>query len=407
MAGKRIGHRKSRKGCLRCKARRVKCDERSPCSACVRHNETCSLTQGMLETSEATSPSKIEAVPPRGSVSPDSPATHSGIHLAVPRNSDLVQGSYYSPEWMQSLKLLHHYSTTVYATLVRDPSTTELWKVTVPQIACAHEFFMHGLLAVSALHYAHTHPTHHREFAIISSAYQNLALQHFSSNLGDINEENCEAFFLLASFIVVVSICSVANPYDPEKNVTSRDVVQAFYLSQGVRNILAFKPIEKWSKDGPLAPLLVPLESSVPRKSLNFQRRMEKIADLARTLPLGMVVINERSGSLLAIEALRSAYLETGDEFSPLSARRVWLWAFSLPPLFLEMICNDHPIALIILAHFAALAKPFGHQDWITRGWSLSVITLVDHLLVDPWIEWIEWPRQCVAGGKNVDDLDP
>ena len=71
------------------------------------------------------------------------------------------------------------------------------------------------------------------------------------------------------------------------------------------------------------------------------------------------------------------------------------------------MICNDHPIALIILAHFAALAKPFEHQDWITRGWSLSVLALVDRLLVDPWIEWIQWARQCVAGGRNVDDLDP
>ncbi|KAH8895906.1 hypothetical protein GQ53DRAFT_761647 [Thozetella sp. PMI_491] len=42
----RLGYRKSRTGCLRCKARRVKCDENRPCSACVRHGVECSLQSG-------------------------------------------------------------------------------------------------------------------------------------------------------------------------------------------------------------------------------------------------------------------------------------------------------------------------------------------------------------------------
>ncbi|KAI5927662.1 hypothetical protein F4810DRAFT_274752 [Camillea tinctor] len=39
----RLGYLKSRHGCDRCKQRRVKCDECTPCAACVRHGIRCSL----------------------------------------------------------------------------------------------------------------------------------------------------------------------------------------------------------------------------------------------------------------------------------------------------------------------------------------------------------------------------
>ncbi|OQD78190.1 hypothetical protein PENDEC_c001G05072 [Penicillium decumbens] len=40
--GPRRSHRKSRNGCPECKTRRVKCDERYPCTNCVKHGIPCS-----------------------------------------------------------------------------------------------------------------------------------------------------------------------------------------------------------------------------------------------------------------------------------------------------------------------------------------------------------------------------
>lgn len=265
---------------------------------------------------------------------------------------------------------------------------------------------MHGLLAISALHYAHTHPECYQEFIIRSSAYQNLALQHFSSNLHDINEGNCVAFFLLASLIAVASIASVANPCVSETAVAASDAARCFSLLQGVKNILDFKPLQSWRLDGTLAPLLCSFGPPMPKKSLTFHRRMEKVAGLARELSPELTVINERSACLLARESLRSAHLATADEHSPTSAHQVWSWALTLPPLFIEMLGNNHPVALIILAHFAALARPLEHRDWITRGWSASVLSLVESVLVNPWRKWIRWPSLCLTEGKSVDDMD-
>ncbi|RSL97034.1 hypothetical protein CEP52_011152 [Fusarium oligoseptatum] len=60
---KRLGYKKSRKGCLRCKQRRVKCDEKVPCTACCRHRVPCSLEGSGSVTPEV--PSGRDRVPAR------------------------------------------------------------------------------------------------------------------------------------------------------------------------------------------------------------------------------------------------------------------------------------------------------------------------------------------------------
>lgn len=39
---------------------------------------------------------------------------------------------------MQSLRLLHHYSTSAHSLLSHEPATAELWRTTVPEIAFDH-----------------------------------------------------------------------------------------------------------------------------------------------------------------------------------------------------------------------------------------------------------------------------
>ncbi|KAL6406471.1 Sterol uptake control protein 2 [Ilyonectria robusta] len=48
----RLGYRKSRQGCRRCKQRRVKCDESRPCSACTRHGLECTYSEQNASISE-------------------------------------------------------------------------------------------------------------------------------------------------------------------------------------------------------------------------------------------------------------------------------------------------------------------------------------------------------------------
>jgi hypothetical protein len=96
---------------------------------------------------------------------------------------------------------------------------------------------MHGLLAVSALHYAQHHPGQRKEYILVSSHYQNLALNMFAVKLQDINEEKIEPYIYLATFIFILSLCSIPERQDSPSPVTPSEIAQSFMLLQGAKSI--------------------------------------------------------------------------------------------------------------------------------------------------------------------------
>lgn len=95
---------------------------------------------------------------------------------------------------------------------------------------------MHGLLALSALHYAHVNPDRDMEFHIIATRHQNMALDLFASQLHNVTEENCHAFVLLSSLIFKINATSIAESHRRGQKVTADDVAQSFMLGQGNSN---------------------------------------------------------------------------------------------------------------------------------------------------------------------------
>ncbi|KAH7136426.1 hypothetical protein EDB81DRAFT_657165 [Dactylonectria macrodidyma] len=325
---------------------------------------------------------------------------------------------------MQSLRLLHHYSTVVFPTLSRD-DTVAVWKTAVPEIAFSHEFLMHGLLAMSALHYAQSHPNQRRQYVLVSSYYQNLALQHFSTHLNDINDDNCEALFLLATFIFVITMCSIADRPDSEAPLSPSEVAHSFMLLQGIKTIVNFSHLTRWNEHGPLAPLLQPLPPIKLMRSGPFLVQMDRLTTLAREMHPSFDVINPQSSCLLAIESLRITYHSTfAEDAASGRSRRIWLWPITLTNVFIDLIDKNHPVALIILAHFAALARPFEYQDWINKkgfaalvqpvepqgsgnhGWTVNIIKAVARSLDHDWQEWMDWPQRSVQECIDVEDMD-
>ncbi|KDN63333.1 putative fungal Zn binuclear cluster domain-containing protein [Colletotrichum sublineola] len=315
-----------------------------------------------------------------------------------------------SEDWMLSLRLMHHYSTKTRHILPKDASTEEMWKTVLPEMACSHKFLMHGLLALSALHYAYDHPQELKKWDIISVHHQNLALRFFALRLTDINNENCEAYFLLATLIFVVSLCSVAHSDSLGRTVSLGDVAQSFMLLHGVKGILDFQPIEAWrARSGPLEVLLGPpmLPTGQNWASLPFQRRLDAVTTLAREVPASFTtLINPQSVCVLVLESLRHTHLVCRTEAAAGKSNGVWGWLTTLPALFVEMIGNRHPTALVILAHYAALEWPFEKGSWMSSGWGAAVMSLVEGALDDEWRPWIAWPKRSLTEKIEVDDMD-
>ncbi|TEA21058.1 Sterol uptake control protein 2 [Colletotrichum sidae] len=435
---RRLGHKKSRNGCQRCKARRVKCDENRPCHRCVAHNTHCSLLDAPPPPPSITAPltpptvssgqyaTAVQGSAAGGGIAPSdaslSPAATASAftspyapdpapHPAASTSASAPDPPDFSEDWLQSLRLMHHYSTSACIDLPQDACTEELWQTAIPEMACSHKFLMHGLLALSALHYAHSHPRERRRWDLVSVHHQNLALRFFATRLADIDKSNCEAYFFLASLIFIVSVYPVAHAdLIRDRPVGLGDVAQSCRFLHGVKGILDFQPIDEWrQRGGPLDVLLrQPCISPAVRGAASasaFQKRLDVVTALAREVPATFnEVINEQTVCVLALESLRRSHQVVKSEGAHVGG--VWGWCVTLPALFIEMIDNAHPTALVILAHFAALSRMTERGDWACAGWSRGVMLMIDEEIEAEWRAWIEWPKKCLMGEMDVDDME-
>lgn len=95
------------------------------------------------------------------------------------------------------------------------------------------EYLMHGLLAVSALHFGHTHPSQKETYGLLSARHQALALNWFSSQLHNINQENYKEHIFLGSIVFIFPNLAVADAGRAGRIVDTQEIVQSFVLLKG------------------------------------------------------------------------------------------------------------------------------------------------------------------------------
>lgn len=130
--------RRTRTGCITCRKRRVKCDERRPvCSRCETANFVC---EGYK--------------PPRRAAG--SPALSTPSPKAGPSRQESLSSSL---EWRQinwrqeQLPLYHHFVTSTVNRLFRIDHLT-FWRDQVAQMSFGMDFVYEALLAIGAVHRA-------------------------------------------------------------------------------------------------------------------------------------------------------------------------------------------------------------------------------------------------------------
>jgi hypothetical protein len=66
---------------------------------------------------------------------------------------------------------------------------------------------------------------------------------------------------------------------------------------------------------------------------------------------------------------------------------------------FLDLIETNHPVALVILAHYAVLMAQ-GHRAWWLKDWPERIlntsITLLDP--IPDFRKWFDWPLEQIRG---------
>ncbi|KAI1269214.1 hypothetical protein F5Y18DRAFT_423458 [Xylariaceae sp. FL1019] len=414
----RRSHKKSRAGCKRCKARKIKCDEVHPrCGNCSKHGVPCDFEHPNIKDTYTPasnkSDSEIQRPPSSASASAPPSVAHDGspsnttehttptmaatpsANVPMYKNPDLNPlPSRSNKNRMLELRLLHHYITVTSETLaISSPVSTiseKIWRETVPHLAFSGAGYVaDALLAVAALHMRSINPRD-REVVQAGHSYMASTLSEYGASLREgITEINAESLFLTAALIAFQSTASrifAREDVSEPNNVYSLPMAW-FHSFQGVKAVVAASWM--WLRN---SSIVIPIIESQPALNLDLSGDLTFFSDL-------MVGVEEEvqkfeADNLTTQMSTRMAYQH---------AIAVLDWAHKIPhtgaPLvflatvsrrFVELLETRRPRALAILASYFALLKCLDNVWWL-KGVARREIMGIVSLFNPDDEEW--WPR--------------
>ncbi|THV76395.1 hypothetical protein D6C86_07028 [Aureobasidium pullulans] len=333
----RRSHTKSRRGCLQCKQRHVKCDEATPsCGYCIKREVACSFITPSHNNSRSVSASPFDA----------------SDYLNLPSPSP-------SRTRTSELRFMLNWSTKTFRTLQQHSDESHLWQIVVPELALSHDYLMDALLAVSARHLSINDPTNASLWDCAALDYENKALEGFQLILPSLDSTNYEPIFACS---VLIMVFSMTQSHSEPKSHPSDPVIDVLELRQFLIGIAIvqndYHDLLRLSSFGAL------FTPHTPGKTGYGDSPGIPTMDMCSTLETLRSEASETSNSkpysdgISGLQQAMEAYTE-GGLFSGIMA-----WPSGLNEDMVRLIEIKEPLALAMLGHYGVIIHMLRDRWW-------------------------------------------
>ncbi|KAJ6000198.1 hypothetical protein N7481_000607 [Penicillium waksmanii] len=411
-------HKKSRVGCQRCRARKVKCNEAKPmCGACSRRGLSC-VYDRLVGHNQGTGP--------RGNPSPTQQVASIITSMEVNLeglNKDVVN----LPETAQRRKLemalMHHWRETAAVSMSLDDTSVHIFRNEACRLALVSDGLLYMVLAMSALH-LHTAGAEGMRNLItrlgftIGNIYHRYFLMSLREQLNDtlhMNSHDLDAMVVTSMILrnyVFASLQrrSLDSPYQApaEWLRTSRSTASVY--EERIRTSRQ----GNFNEESIVTAHLVAHGRSIQRQLDSPQRDMQ-----SRLSPILEHLLDDieaeddewnNSGCVSTETAtvLRDTYVATlryldkalrmqeGEEPPSQNLRMMILFPVYADVAFVDLAYDGRPRALVILAHYFALISLYSHVWWIGESGKREVLAIASELQDTPWRIKLQWPLRIV-----------
>ncbi|KAF5872998.1 putative c6 transcription protein [Botrytis fragariae] len=427
------------------------CDETRPiCNNCIRHRLGCVYTKPPPPLPPAaSSPQTIKS----NSSNPSTPE-HISIHalaedlssasvspqvdLSIPPapsqafSDDLPESS---ARRMLELRLLQTYIIHTSPTFpsCHNPETLNLWSVVVPKLAFASPNLLYAMFAIASLH-LHVLSPSDMEIQRARQHYLSLALRHHQKGVASLNPSTADAVMFASILILNDAFSSLQvrcmKPYTLPTHwlQMARGTASVFAVALGlIRHdpnakamaLLRTKPALTKPEERLNRPEIHPLFNAIltypsPHISISPQNYSENGGYDPSIPPTHLTAY------LQTLSYLSSIHLNIMQHEHPMAtARRFTAFGLQVPKLFIDLVEERQPRALVIFAYYFAMATCLveggGPSDSITlqmkNGEDLNLgktfwwmgamvrreIGGISGILPGGWEGLMSWPRR-VAG---------
>lgn len=289
--------------------------------------------------------------------------------------------------WRRDLMLLHHYTTWTADTLLPKGNVHGICQIVLPELAYKHDFIMHGILAISALHIAAIRADESQYYSTLSIHHHNQALASYQDALSRLANENFVPVFALALILPIWTVKQSVTglPGRPAADPIA-GILDCFNLIRGSGRIA-------WNAAyledfGPLAPVieLEPDEGTLP---VHLSARLD---ELNRLITLEFLDANELPAYKEAVDELRKEFARSVVHPTRTTLNPPMRWMVSVPDEYMVGIKHRKPVALVILAYFAVLLHRF-NSFWFLDQAGARLVECISGALEGPWAGWVQWPR--------------
>ncbi|KAK3898511.1 hypothetical protein C8A05DRAFT_47202 [Staphylotrichum tortipilum] len=368
MARLRRPHTKSRKGCVECKRRKIKCDETHPrCFNCTRYDVPCSFGTDHAAPAAIWSPSgsdgTVRGIPSACPPTSTPPVDPTGSHTASPAPSQLLDLPNPGGQlWMRDLELMHHYCTVTANTMAHHEGTRHVWRTVFPEEGYVHEYLMHGVLSLAALHRAFLIPGQRNAYLTRSAHHYTIGQTTFSALLPAVTSANWRSVFCFATIVIAHVLCLPLQPAGDGSDTATpiSKTLELFSVTKGIKTVLL--PFIPQINITSLAPLvhsvwLVSLDpppdlkpslkySPLPEDTFQALSRLSNFFDADDELRNKPDYQN--TVAVLEVSATQIAYAGVNIEVGA-----ILLCPFFIPDSVIAGIKERQPHALLVLAYFA------------------------------------------------------
>ncbi|KAI1486732.1 hypothetical protein F5X96DRAFT_673373 [Biscogniauxia mediterranea] len=380
----RRAHNKSRAGCTRCKSKKIKCDEKQPCTYCAKRRLPCSLQ-------------------PEPEPKPKKAATR-----LVIRQPDAP------PFCFADFGLFRHFTKELATAHADDDPSRLVWSEVVPDLATRHPFLMHELLAVAAIHRALAYPEEEdpEQQHKLAAEHQSRAIPLFRRALAAsaAGEQDALPLFACACLIIPYHFAAARDAMALLRSAETGGPPEWLMLVEGCAAVtLRNAPT---LMDSPLRALLGELRGPPPLEDLPRMSAADgRLVELKRRLPLAEEEGEEgeekeegegkngengehRRAYAVALDGLRVSFALSDQATSVLARKNA---ALRFPP-FMGRRCKEdlaarEPAALIVVAFWCVLLHRVEERWWL-RGKIRPLLAQIRDLLPPEHHGFIAWPLE-------------
>ncbi|KAH8818781.1 hypothetical protein DL96DRAFT_371053 [Flagelloscypha sp. PMI_526] len=360
----------SKKGCLTCKIRRVKCDEVRPaCTACSRRREACVWNDNE---------SALHVLPHMARAALRPSKDH---QLSLPPLSNV--GS-------QDLELLHNWTTnTIFTFVPALPAIQYGFQVSFPQIAFQNKFLLHALFAITSIHMHHLLPT--SEYLPRAKMF----CQHAILGLFNASADAISPDVLIMAEVLLATYWLAFPAWNSKRGDAFPDVFNWFPAAMTIMRRASF---HRNDSERPRFITTVFSAHDMFSMATPFPEIFMKICD-PHVCPFDTEELEDKRTLAVYEIALRSfIHCSWGIFMNPkIQTFAIYGFLCAAPDEFIRLFLEKRPRALILVAHHCAILGQFDGVWWYSWERCRYDLQRILSYLDEKWLPCMEYPLNLLA----------